>query len=158
MSDEGVSALFTGLGPVLIAKGLQLGLHGVKHRMIFVHRAFWQPLNLNRIGRLFGLSGGAADFGGFGNPPCFAVACPYHQKGLQVSAMNVGEVYLESLSTGIITQQEIDWITTQQAAFNREEEAMALRIGRLLDEGTLQIGCRLFEQPSMRVGPLPPLG
>ncbi len=86
------------------------------------------------------------------------MACPYHQGGLRVSAMNLGEVYLESLSTGIITQEEIDWITTQQAAFNREEEAMALRIGRLLDEGTLQIGCRLFEQPSMQVGPLPPLG
>lgn len=60
--------------------------------------------------------------------------------------MNLGEVYLESLSTGIITQGEIDWITTHQAVFTREEEAMALRIGRLLDEGNLQIGCRLFEQ------------
>lgn len=58
--------------------------------------------------------------------------------------MNLGEVYLESLSTGVITQQEIDWITNQQAVFSREEEAMALRIGRLLDEGTLQIGCRIF--------------
>jgi hypothetical protein len=58
--------------------------------------------------------------------------------------MNLGEVYLESLSTGIITQQEIDWITVHQSMFSREEEAMALRIGRLLDEGTLQIGCRLF--------------
>lgn len=58
--------------------------------------------------------------------------------------MNVGEVYLESLSTGIITQGEIDWLTTHQVSFSREEEAMALRIGRLLDEGTLQIGCRLF--------------
>lgn len=58
--------------------------------------------------------------------------------------MNLGEVYLESLSTGIITQQEIDWITIHQSVFSREEEAMALRIGRLLDEGTLQIGCRLF--------------
>lgn len=72
--------------------------------------------------------------------------------------MNLGEVYLESLSTGIITQQEIDWITTQQAAFTREEEAMALRIGRLLDEGTLQIGCRIFEQPSMHVGQPSALG
>jgi hypothetical protein len=60
--------------------------------------------------------------------------------------MNLGEVYLESLSTGIITQEEIDWITTQQDSFSREEEAMALRIGRRLDEGSLQIGCRLFGQ------------
>lgn len=60
--------------------------------------------------------------------------------------MTLGEVYLESLSTGVITQQEIDWITTHQTTFTREEEAMALKIGRLLDAGSLQIGCRLFRQ------------
>ena len=60
--------------------------------------------------------------------------------------MILGEVYLESLSTGVITQEEIDWITTHQAVFSREEEAMALRIGRLLDEGDLQIGCRLLSR------------
>jgi hypothetical protein len=58
--------------------------------------------------------------------------------------MHLGEIYLESLSTGVITQREIDWITTHQISFSREEEAMALKIGRLLDEGVLQIGCRLF--------------
>lgn len=58
--------------------------------------------------------------------------------------MLVGEVFLETMATGIITQQEIDWLTTQQAQFSREEEAMALKIGRLLDEGALQIGCRLL--------------
>lgn len=63
--------------------------------------------------------------------------------------MTLGEVYLESLSTGIITQEEIDWITTHQAVFSREEEAMALKIGRLLDEGSLQIGCRLFAHPPL---------
>jgi hypothetical protein len=59
-------------------------------------------------------------------------------------AMLVGEVFLETMATGIITQQEIDWLTTRQAQFSREEEAMALKIGRLLDEGQLQIGCRLL--------------
>ena len=34
--------------------------------------------------------------------------------------------------------------STHQAGFSREEEAMALKIGRLLDEGQLQIGCRLL--------------
>ncbi len=62
--------------------------------------------------------------------------------------MNLGEIVLESLSTGIITQPEIDWITSHQSEFSREEEAMALKIGRLLDAGTLQIGCRLFPPPS----------
>jgi len=60
------------------------------------------------------------------------------------TSMLVGEVFLETMATGIITQQEIDWLTTHQAGFGREEAAMALKIGRLLDEGQLQIGCRLL--------------
>jgi len=62
--------------------------------------------------------------------------------------MLVGEVFLESMSTGIITQEEIDWLTTHQAGFSREEEAMALKLGRLLDEGKVQIGCRLLAAPN----------
>ena len=62
--------------------------------------------------------------------------------------MLLGEVFLETMSTGIITQEEIDWLTTQQSSFSREEEAKALQIGRLLDEGRIQIGCRLLGQPS----------
>ena len=58
--------------------------------------------------------------------------------------MLVGEVFLETMATGVITQSEIDWLTTHQASFSREEEAMALKIGRLLDEGRIQIGCRLL--------------
>ena len=58
--------------------------------------------------------------------------------------MQLGEVFLETLSTGIITQEEIDWLTLQQGSFSREEEAKALQIGRLLDEGRIQIGCRLL--------------
>jgi hypothetical protein len=53
-------------------------------------------------------------------------------------------VFLESLSTGVITAEEIAWITRQQASFNRQEEATALKLGRLLDEGRIQIGCRLL--------------
>ncbi len=58
--------------------------------------------------------------------------------------MLIGEVYLEAMASGIITQEEIDWLTTHQAHFSRDEEAKALQIGRLLDEGSLQIGCRLL--------------
>jgi len=60
--------------------------------------------------------------------------------------MLVGEVFLETMATGIITQEEIDWLTTRQSLFSQEEEAMALKIGRLLDEGSIQIGCRLLGQ------------
>jgi 3-oxoacyl-[acyl-carrier-protein] synthase III len=58
--------------------------------------------------------------------------------------MLIGEVYLEALASGIITQEEIDWLTTHQSSFNRDEEAKARKIGRLLDEGAIQIGCRLL--------------
>ncbi len=58
--------------------------------------------------------------------------------------MIVGELYLESVSSGVITQEEIDWLTTHQGTFSREEEAMALKLGRLLDAGEIQIGCRLL--------------
>jgi len=58
--------------------------------------------------------------------------------------MLIGEVFLETMATGVITQAEIDWLTTHQSGFSREEEAMALKLGRLLDEGRIQIGCRLL--------------
>jgi len=58
--------------------------------------------------------------------------------------MSVGELFLESVSTGVITTEEIDWITAQQTVFNRQEEAIVLKLGRLLDAGSIQIGCRLL--------------
>jgi len=58
--------------------------------------------------------------------------------------MSVGELFLEGLSTGVITAQEIDWITARQGRFNRQEEATVLKLGRLLDAGVIQIGCRLL--------------
>lgn len=58
--------------------------------------------------------------------------------------MIVGEIYLESVATGVITAEEIAWITSHQAGFDRQEEAFALKLGRLLDEGSIQIGCRLL--------------
>ncbi|MFM2174292.1 MAG: hypothetical protein RLZZ54_2219 [Cyanobacteriota bacterium] len=59
--------------------------------------------------------------------------------------MSIGEVFLESLSTGVITSEEIAWVTRKQAQFSREEEAVALKLGRLLDNGQIQIGCRLLQ-------------
>jgi hypothetical protein len=60
--------------------------------------------------------------------------------------MSVGELFLESVSTGVITAEEIDWITAEQQHFNRQEEAIILKLGRLLDAGIIQIGCRLFSR------------
>ena len=58
-------------------------------------------------------------------------------------AMTVGQLFLESLSSGVITQGELSWLTQQQDSFSRVEEATALRLGRLLDQGEVQLGCRL---------------
>ncbi|MFM2081087.1 MAG: hypothetical protein RLZZ124_896 [Cyanobacteriota bacterium] len=60
--------------------------------------------------------------------------------------MSVGELFLESVSTGVITAEEIAWITAQQSRFNRQEEATVLKLGRLLDAGVIQIGCRLLQR------------
>ena len=56
--------------------------------------------------------------------------------------MTAGELFLESLSSGVITQSEIDWLLTQQGRFSRTEQAAMLRLGRLLDQGQIQLGCR----------------
>ncbi len=57
--------------------------------------------------------------------------------------MNLGLLFLESVSTGVITSEEMFWVTSNQSRFSRVEEATALRLGRLLDRGLIQIGCRL---------------
>ena len=57
--------------------------------------------------------------------------------------MNLGLLFLESVSTGVITTEEMEWITNNQREFSRTEEATALRLGRLLDGGLIQLGCRI---------------
>lgn len=57
--------------------------------------------------------------------------------------MTAGELFLESLSSGVITQSEIDWLLSQQGRFSRAEQAAMQRLGRLLDQGQIQLGCRV---------------
>ena len=57
--------------------------------------------------------------------------------------MNLGLLFLESVSTGVITSEEMNWVTFNQPHFSRVEEATALKLGRLLDRGFIQIGCRI---------------
>ena len=57
--------------------------------------------------------------------------------------MNLGLLFLESISTGVITSDEMNWVTSNQPRFSRVEEATALKLGRLLDQGLIQIGCRI---------------
>ena len=58
--------------------------------------------------------------------------------------MNIGSLYLKINSTGIITLSELDWVTKQQFNFSRVEEALAIKLGRLLDSGDINIGCRIY--------------
>ena len=58
--------------------------------------------------------------------------------------MNLGTLYLKINSTGIITFSELDWVTKQQFNFSRVEEALAIKLGRLLDSGDINIGCRIY--------------
>jgi hypothetical protein len=60
--------------------------------------------------------------------------------------MNLGLLFLESISTGVITSDEMNWVTLNQPHFSRVEEATALKLGRLLDRGLIQIGCRIDNQ------------
>ena len=58
--------------------------------------------------------------------------------------MNLGSLYLKINSTGIITLSELDWVTKEQFNFSRVEEALAIKLGRLLDSGDINIGCRIY--------------
>ena len=53
--------------------------------------------------------------------------------------MEIGTLFLKSNSTGIITFSELDWITTHQSNFTRLEESIAIKLGRMLDSGSINI-------------------
>ena len=57
--------------------------------------------------------------------------------------MEIGTHFLKSNSTGIITFSELDWITTHLSNFTRLEESIAIKLGRMLDSGFINLGCRL---------------
>jgi hypothetical protein len=57
--------------------------------------------------------------------------------------MTLGEVFLESVRSGVITEREVAWVTAHQDSFARHEEAVAIRLGRLMDEGRINLGCRI---------------
>ncbi|AAZ58082.1 hypothetical protein PMN2A_0591 [Prochlorococcus marinus str. NATL2A] len=61
----------------------------------------------------------------------------------QINSMNLGLLFLKSISTGVITSDEMNWLTSNQTHFSRVEEATALKLGRLLDRGLIQVGCRI---------------
>jgi len=60
-----------------------------------------------------------------------------------MSLMSVGVLFLEALGSGVITQAEIDWLVSCQGGHSRTEQAAVVRLGRLLDQGVIRLGCRL---------------
>ena len=57
--------------------------------------------------------------------------------------MNLGILFLKVNSTGVITLSELDWIANHQSEFSRLDMALVLKIGRLMDEGIIDLDCRL---------------
>ena len=57
--------------------------------------------------------------------------------------MGIGKLFLTSISSGIVTHEELRWVTINQLNFSRCEQATALKLGHLLDLGHVHLGCRL---------------
>ena len=57
--------------------------------------------------------------------------------------MNLGLLFLKVNTSGVITLSELDWITNHQWDFSRLDMALVLKIGRLMDEGIIELDCRL---------------
>tara|TARA_Y100001978_G_C23397357_1_gene292923 strand:- start:49 stop:228 length:180 start_codon:yes stop_codon:yes gene_type:complete len=56
--------------------------------------------------------------------------------------MNLGVIFLKANVLGAITLQELDWITENEKSFSRIDMALVIKLGRLMDEGTIEIDCR----------------
>ena len=57
--------------------------------------------------------------------------------------MNLGILFLKVNTTGVITLSEFDWVANHQSQFSRLDMAIVLKIGRLMDEGIIELDCRL---------------
>ena len=56
--------------------------------------------------------------------------------------MNLGIIFLKANVLGFITLQELDWITENENCFSRVDMALVIKLGRLMDEGLIEIDCR----------------
>tara|TARA_B100000212_G_scaffold112590_1_gene83962 strand:+ start:48 stop:227 length:180 start_codon:yes stop_codon:yes gene_type:complete len=56
--------------------------------------------------------------------------------------VNLGVIFLKSNVLGSITLQELDWITENENSFSRIDMALLIKLGRLMDEGLIEIDCR----------------
>ena len=56
--------------------------------------------------------------------------------------MNLGVIFLKANILGLITLEELDWITENESTFSRIDMALVIKLGRLMDEGIIEIDCR----------------
>ena len=61
---------------------------------------------------------------------------------LEFFKMNLGIIFLKANVLGFITLQELDWITENEYSFSRIDMALVIKLGRLMDEGVIEIDCR----------------
>ena len=55
--------------------------------------------------------------------------------------MHLGIIFLKANILGSITLKELDWITNNQHEFSRLDMSLVIKLGRLMDEGILEIDC-----------------
>jgi len=55
--------------------------------------------------------------------------------------MNLGIIFLKANILGSITLIELDWITDNQNTFSRLDMSLVVKLGRLMDEGIIVMGC-----------------
>ena len=56
--------------------------------------------------------------------------------------MDLGIIFLKVNVLGFITLEELDWITENENSFSRIDMALVIKLGRLMDEGIIEIDCR----------------
>jgi len=57
--------------------------------------------------------------------------------------MGIGKLFLTSVSTGILTPEQLLWVAKNQLAFSRCEQFTALKLAKLIDSGEINIGYRV---------------
>ena len=56
--------------------------------------------------------------------------------------MNLGIIFLKANVLGAISLEELDWISENENSFSRIDMALVIKLGRLMDEGIIDIDCR----------------
>ena len=56
--------------------------------------------------------------------------------------MNLGIIFLKANVLAFITLEELDWVTENENSFSRIDMALVIKLGRLMDEGVIEIDSR----------------